>query len=273
MQPHGEPHKNAIGYATIDVVRSCTTGNPTTPGYLTNDILWDNVLTGDYDQFDDAGNRFEGGPMVHIRAIPEGGTAAEHRNMPESYQISSHRTFYSRFLPANMHTFDGRQPLPSVFAARWEQDRSWFTTSFKIWREGVTGANARCGDYAHNYAEIADVVIFDEEENPEGIPPSFWWEVVYELPSTLRISINDTTVFPQATAGAVRGWVYLNLDSQSDDTFAMQGWVISSIAAGNRFSLDSQATALGNGCTPPVAESEVSKVHGAVIGPAPNVNP
>ncbi|HEX7830441.1 MAG TPA: hypothetical protein VF787_12340, partial [Thermoanaerobaculia bacterium] len=31
----GNTHTNAVGYATIDVVRSCTTRNPSVPGYLT----------------------------------------------------------------------------------------------------------------------------------------------------------------------------------------------------------------------------------------------
>ncbi|HEX7832721.1 MAG TPA: hypothetical protein VF787_23915 [Thermoanaerobaculia bacterium] len=44
----GRQHENAVGYATIDVVRKCTTRNAEDPGYLTEDILWDNVLLGDY---------------------------------------------------------------------------------------------------------------------------------------------------------------------------------------------------------------------------------
>jgi len=80
--PVGGIHLNASGYATIDVVGSCTTRLPSDPLYYTTDLLFDNVLIGDYQQigpkpagtsvasFDAGGN-----PMVHIRAIPEGGAA------------------------------------------------------------------------------------------------------------------------------------------------------------------------------------------------------
>ncbi|HXH40161.1 MAG TPA: hypothetical protein VNN08_16145, partial [Thermoanaerobaculia bacterium] len=71
----GNTHASAIGYATIDVVASCTARSPADPLYHANDLLFDNVLIGDYQQvgphpagelpnaFDAAGN-----PMVHIRA-------------------------------------------------------------------------------------------------------------------------------------------------------------------------------------------------------------
>ena len=73
----GGAHANAIGYATIDLVGSCTSRLPSDPLYYTTDLLFDNVLIGDYQQvgprpagtsaaaFDAGGN-----PMVHIRAVP-----------------------------------------------------------------------------------------------------------------------------------------------------------------------------------------------------------
>src|SRR5207302_4352920 len=78
----GGVHANAIGYATIDVVGSCTTRLPSDPLYYTAELRFDNVLISDYQQigpapvgtvatsFDASGN-----PMVHIRAVPEGGSA------------------------------------------------------------------------------------------------------------------------------------------------------------------------------------------------------
>lgn len=273
----GNTHEHAIGYATIDVVRKCTVRHPAMTGYLTEDILWDNVLMGDYQQVNRNTNQSEGGPMVHIRAVPEGGTAAERRNMPESYQISSHRTFYSRFLPANMHTFDGRQPLPSLFAARWIYSNytNEFKTKFKVWREALTGSDAQCGDYAKNVAPIVEAIVFDEDENPKAVfDPDDFFEILSYLPSASLTGIEDHSVFPHATTGAISGWVYLNLNTRSkDDTFARQAWVITSLRAWGNLSVDADALVLGNGCTPPVGESEVSKGNGTVIGPAPNVNP
>src|SRR4051795_4070731 len=75
-RPVGGVHANAIGYATIDVVGSCSSRLPTDPVYYTNDLLFDNVLIGDYQQLGPL-NSFDAGsnPMVHIRAVPEGGGA------------------------------------------------------------------------------------------------------------------------------------------------------------------------------------------------------
>ena len=46
----GGVHANAIGYATIDVVANCTNLMPSDPTYYTTDLLFDNVLIGDYQQ-------------------------------------------------------------------------------------------------------------------------------------------------------------------------------------------------------------------------------
>jgi hypothetical protein len=99
----GGVHANAIGYATIDVVSNCTNRLPSDPLYYTTDLLFDNVLIGDYQQlgphpagtitasFDAGGN-----PMVHIRAVPEGGSAGS--NVPTGLPY----TFYDRYTPADM---------------------------------------------------------------------------------------------------------------------------------------------------------------------------
>ena len=114
----GGSHTNAIGYATIDVVGSCTTRSPADPLYYTADLLYDNVLIGDYQQigphpagtsatsFDASGN-----PMVHIRAIPEGGAAGSNVATELPY------TFYDRYTPAANRIQDRRQPLPSAAVA------------------------------------------------------------------------------------------------------------------------------------------------------------
>jgi hypothetical protein len=72
----GGVHNNAIGYVTIDVTSTCSTTVPTTSNYYSNEILFDNVLTGDYEQINPdpaTGNYAGGNPLVHIRAVPEGG--------------------------------------------------------------------------------------------------------------------------------------------------------------------------------------------------------
>ncbi|HEX2834321.1 MAG TPA: hypothetical protein VHW00_15030 [Thermoanaerobaculia bacterium] len=274
----GGTHTNAVGYATIDVVRLCTVRTPADAGYLTEDILWDNVLLGDYQQVDRSQNLSEGDTMVHIRAISEGGTAAERRNNPNQYEVTFHRTFYSRFLPSSNKTFDARQPLPALFAGRWiDGGGAEFRTKFKIWREGRTTLNAPCGTYIQNIAGFIDAVVFDEEENPEGMAPT---DVICTpiitypvLPATSMTDVRDTTVFPRPTTGAVAGWVYFNLDNCWRDDYASQNWVVTSMRALGRASVDMTAFALGNGCTPPLEQSEVNWTAGIVIGPAENINP
>src|SRR5687768_13030484 len=82
----GGVHEHAVGYATIDVVRACTTNLPTERKYWTEDIAFDNVLLGEFHQVDGPNNFAQGEAMVHIRAIPEGGGASA--GFP--------RTFYQR---------------------------------------------------------------------------------------------------------------------------------------------------------------------------------
>jgi hypothetical protein len=82
----GGQHVNAIGYVTIDVVRSCGNELPGETPYLTTEILYDNVLTGDYQQVNSEQNFAQGGPLVHIRAIPEGGApGALTTNLPRTF--------------------------------------------------------------------------------------------------------------------------------------------------------------------------------------------
>ena len=69
----GGEHAHAAGYVTIDLVANCNVLLPTDPGYFTSEVLFDNVLTGDYQQLNRKQNLASGGPLVHIRAIPEGG--------------------------------------------------------------------------------------------------------------------------------------------------------------------------------------------------------
>lgn len=114
-QKIGGTHPNATGYVTIDVVATCSPTLPTDPEYY-GAILFDNVLTGDYqDIFPNptTGNYAGGNPLVHIRAMPEGGAAGQNVATGLPY------TFYDRYTPAALRRIDRRQPLPSSFAARY----------------------------------------------------------------------------------------------------------------------------------------------------------
>ena len=248
---------------------------PVDPGYFENEILYDNVLIGDYQQLDRANNFAQGNTLVHIRAIPEGGLSG-------SAQTSFRRTFYSRF--QNGGTTDRRQPLPSTFAARWINGGvGELKTSVKIWREGVTNATAGCAVSPNSSMEYPDIVRFDDEENPTvyssdctSLCPDQDWRV----PSVLRIDVTngwwEPADLPPNTSSAPAGWMYMNLHDgrspQRPNGAATQAWVVLSMSAEGRFSVDFDGTSLGNGCSP-LTYSTDEEGGLPAIGPAPNVNP
>ncbi len=221
----------AVGYVTIDVAAVCSQNMPDSPTYVRSEILFDNVLTGDYEILNKAaGSNYAGGnPLVHIRAIPEGGPA----NTPlVPAQTNLPYTFYQRYenaivFPPGLENYDRRQPLPATFAARWIQGgANAFNTSYRIWREGATGPNTTCngsGNSAdlNSALPVTAIVRFDEHENPaiaQGLNISV--PLPQQPGSTFpETSTTSTTAsqFPQFTngspAGDVAGWMYLNLNS------------------------------------------------------------
>ncbi|HEX8620160.1 MAG TPA: hypothetical protein VF911_21450, partial [Thermoanaerobaculia bacterium] len=277
----GGRHERAIGYATIDVVRRCGIASPIDESYYRDELLFDNVLVGDYQQINGAANYSEGGPLVHIRAIPEGGTAAARIADPQTYQSNFPRTFYSRYQSAAAPALDGRQPLPSQFASHWiAGGAGGFSTDFKIWREGAKLNEAACGTHAVNeHIGVAEVIRFDEEENATILSDPICCILPYDtlLPAAARVSVNDSDVFPPVEDDAVAGWVFVNLDDPTRP-HATQAWMIASMraralqGAPSGFSVDADVVALGNGCTPPLAgQSEVNDFNnGFTIGPAAN---
>ena len=271
----GGLHANAVGYATIDVVGACRPTLPNNAAYYADLIRFDNVLGGDYMQINGDEDFAQGAPMVHIRAIPEGGTAATRSSDPK-YAVDFDRTFYSRFQNRATPKLDGRQPLPSTFAARWiSGGATGFETFYKIWREAPTASDTACSALPARAGmiNIAELARFDEEENPEVyrplliiLPPPH----SYVLPATSLTNVDNESYFPGATNGSVAGWTYMNLDDSTTDAFASQGWVVSSMRAEDRFSVDIDALPLGNGCSAPT--DQTNAVGGLdPIGPAPNV--
>jgi hypothetical protein len=299
----------AVGYVTIDVAAVCSTNMPDSPTYVRSEILFDNVLTGDYEILNKAaGSNYAGGnPLVHIRAIPEGGPA----NTPlTGFQTNLPYTFYQRYeditFGAPLQNYDRRQPLPATFAARWIQGGpNAFNTSYRIWREGVTGPATTCngsGNSAdlNSALPVTAIVRFDEHENPAiastlnvsvPLPPAVG--SVFPETSTTSTTSSQFPQFAGATspAGDVGGWMYLNLNSGTVcATFcvantslhpnwpnagarASQNWVIVSMNGGTGgassnglFGVDFDATWLGNGCNPPVAVPLNQRNPG--IGPA-----
>jgi len=298
----GSIHANAIGYATIDVVASCTARSPADPLYYTNDILFDNVLIGDYQQvvphptgttassFDAGGN-----PMVHIRSVPEGGGAGSNVDTRLPY------TFYDRYTPAIARTFDRRQPLPSTFAARYIQGGTGaFATNLTIWREAV-GIGSCADAFASVTMLVPEIVRFDEHENPNSPVPCTYGGCGTPVSYLNAASSTNTAsaIYPSIFGADVGGWFYLNLNNGGSTTYSVtkeiggqrlptnertnltpiasgtvgprpsQNWVtvtiFGSAAGGNRLTGEFDAAPLGNGCSPATAPFAVIAPAGGVL--------
>ena len=261
----GNEHDHAVGYATIDVVGRCSSHTPFDPEYWTEDIRYDNILLGDYQQHDGLHDLTRAGPMVHIRAIPEGGTPGSRSASPWRHDAGFARTFYARYQPPLSPNLDGRQPLPAQFATRWiDGGPNGYETSLTVWREVPATPGMRCGDFGRAF-DVDEIVTFDEAENAVGSG-----DERFVLPATSLTRVADADSFPQLANGANGGWIYLNLDDSRSDDFASQAWVISSMRAEGRYATDVEATALGNGCSAPVPTSAISLTTGAPIAPAEN---
>lgn len=257
---HG-PH--AIGYMTIDVVATCSNNTPANGRHFTSELLFDNVLTGDWMSVSQAEihNYATASPLVHIRAFPEGGPAGT--MVPPQLPY----TFYGRLLSDRVPSqrgFDRRQPLPSAFAARFIQgDYNNFQTDLVIWREAYTGAVAECTDYLRNDTlEIAEIVRFDEHENATaGESPI----VVLPPPGKPGVAATSSlrswsSTFPPLVSphGDTAGWLYLNLlranrnGEEAHGAGQHQAWVTVTMFSEERYAVTFDAAALQNGCTAPL---------------------
>ena len=258
----GSDHTNAEGYVTVDVANVCSQSLPTSPDYFAGEILFDNVLIGDYQRINprsDSGNYAGGNPMVHIKAIPEGGPfvlsypgvapaaipspisaglpAGPARGTPTNFDW----TFYDRYT-AGAGLFprdvDRRQPLPGLFAARYIESApgsGGFVTEMAVWREGLldgatTIACPRIAGFdvlsVNGEIPVTEIVRFDEQENPsltEGCQispcPSAADVFASESSST---PTSDTTLFPPDFGGTTDGggWMYMNLNNGGSDAYS-----------------------------------------------------
>ena len=262
----GNEHATAVGYVTIDVVNSCSTISPLDPAYYSQVLLFDNVLTGDYERFNgDAtlGNYATGNPMVHIKAVPEGGRAGS-----QVFGNSLPYTFYDRFTPSAARHIDRRQPLPSSFAARFmEGGTGSFSTDYTIWREGADRSNgAGCNVAASTAMSYASIVRFDEMENPTVTSlPKTGNPRLMSFPATSAASTANAP-FPPQVSYTVAGWMFLNLDNAAGAVASAnspystarpsQNWVTVHLRAEGRYAVEYDATSISNGCTAPTTEAK-----------------
>lgn len=247
----GDDSVNAIGYVTVDTANTCTLNLPTEPTYWATEVLYDNVLTGDWQIINPTattGNYAGGSPLVHIRAVPEG-TDTAISAQPTPFPT----TFYARYSGGT----DRRQPLPALFAARYiDGGAGNFNTRFLVWREGpvVTA----CGTANSSFA-FTELVRFDERENPTTnvsiCPVSPCFEEEFGLPETSAVSMAHPAIPADTNNADLGGWIYFNLNDPNNTgaaagAIATQNWVVVDMTAEGRYGVDFDATFLANGCTP-----------------------
>jgi len=244
----GGVHDFATGYVTIDLVNACSPLSPLDPIYYSQILGYDNVLTGDYEDVHPdkgIGNFAGGSPLIHIKAIPNGGSTGTATPLPY--------TFYDRYTPPAAKRVDRRQPLPSSFMSRFIQGgTAALFTDFVFWREGSSPGGCVSTTAV---MPVATVVRFDEFENATmtAITPA--------SPATSSIS-TASTAFPPLFGASLTGWMYIDLDNHSLSTRSSQNWVTVRMRAEGRYGVTYDAIALKNGCAPSSVVSSVPQVGG-----------
>jgi hypothetical protein len=199
----GSPYGDDVarGYVTVDVSSGCSSLDPTSEGYFGAGgiALDDNVLTGDVwvvDLTADSGFAY---PVVHLEAgsIPSGSPS-----------------FYARYVGDT--AVDGREPLPSRFATRFDVADSSAATQLMIWREsGTPSVPVACGsDPAWAPLSTRPVLLIDDATTPANAPAS--------LPTAagvLDLASDLTNPFPS-------GLAILDLDHGGFAGRRAQGYVL-----------------------------------------------
>jgi hypothetical protein len=244
----GDPYGDNIarGYITVDVVQQCSTEFPNTQGYHDQIIGFDNVLWGDYFYVDPTNNFAQGETLVHVEADP-----AQQAFAPGDY------TFYGRYV--GFQATDQREPLASIFATRYING-GVFTggTNLVCWRDSKADpAPQVCGSGRPAPMSLSQnqVVIFDEDENPElveetNFSPALQDDAVLVCPIESQRTIVGGVDFP---VNPNFGWLYLNLNTTVTgagiNPYA-QAWVTTVMDASGLFSVGFDAIQLNNLCVP-----------------------
>jgi hypothetical protein len=255
----------ARGYVTIDSVTTCNLQFPSSTGYFTGLADNRNILWGDY--FYDDGNSFaQGETLVHIEACAPGYVgqpADECPFTPGDY------TFYGRYVGGA--ATDQREPLATNFGVRYINSLGFQSgTDLLVWRDakiplGATIPVHSCTDGRFGWVPLnqADVVAFDEAENPQNLcfvgsnvsPPIGGEETCFPVEAQRVNLLNSQVPFganPAPTASF--GWIFLNLNTavagQAPGLPAgvAQAWVTAAMAAEGRYAVGFDAIKLDTAC-------------------------
>jgi hypothetical protein len=225
----------ATGYVTVDVVRSCSGLNPSSPGYFAHGgqgiASNDNVLLGEYAYVNARGRTAQAEQAVHIAA--------------DAAAFGSGYTFYGRYVGGQGS--DNRQPLGATFGASYAQGpEQGEETVLAVWRDTKSAATSPVAcDGLPVWAPLASVEqpAWDEQESVTTLPASssrFPWATQAVRVGSEALPIDHD-----------RGWTLLDLAHRADlFGLAAQGWVtvLKSSGAG---ATAHDAAALRNACEIP----------------------
>lgn len=234
----------ARGYVTVDVVQDCSVVFPSTPGYFENIAGFDNVLWGDFFLVDPLNAFAQGETLVHLEADQQAFAPGDY-------------TFYGRYPTETFDATDAREPLPSTYATRYIQNEVFDGgTNLICWRDPKFVIQPfTCGTLPDPFPLGQEqIVIFDEDENPElveesPISPVEEFEFTACPWETQRAIVGSDAI--PATPEA--GWLYMNLNNTVSgaalNPFA-QAWVMPIISANGQFSVGYDAIQLNDLCAP-----------------------
>ena len=249
------------GYVTVDTVNACNLLFPSQLATGYDSFLTDqNVIWGDYFYVNPGENFAQGETLVHIEAcVPPGSGNGTGTGLPDPDCpfVPGDHTFYGRYASAT--AIDQREALATSFAARFINGGVFNGgTKYYIWRE----ANAAAAGYSCSSAgpsswyplDAAQIVIFDEEENPvtanecpSGDPTCQQLITIPNEAQCIDVATDLLTPFDF-------GWAYLNLQNTKiiaaygdDDA---QAWVTAVMDAEGRFSVGFDGIQLDNANTP-----------------------
>jgi hypothetical protein len=258
----------ARGYVTVDTTTQCSLEFPSSPAYWSGVASYQNVLWGDYFYVNSAENFANGETLVHIEACTPGngyigyvGTGTSGVNTCPFG--AGDYTFYGRYV-AGLGT-DQRESLATTFATRYLNGGA-FTggTSLYVWRDSKTAPGApgaangpfTCGGNATWFPlNQADVVAFDEQENPanlcfrgDNISPAIGGSDTCFPLETQCVSLQGGNIpGDDPTPPFPFGWMYLNLNTTvAGGLFnpTAQAWVETVMDADGRFSVGFDAIKL-----------------------------
>ncbi len=234
------------GYITVDTVNACNLFFPSDWAFYAPFVTDQNVLWGDYFYVFSGENFSQGETMVHIESCPTCFVPGDH-------------TFYGRYNGATAD--DSREPLPTTTGARFINGGDFSGgTDFLVWREANSAAAAySCalqGPSSWYPLEAAQIVIFDEEEQPVTADDCPSGDPTCEQVVTIPNEANRVDVAVDLLSPFNFGWAFLNLQHANPgfvaiygDNFA-QSWTTTVMDASGRFSVGFDAIQFDNANTP-----------------------